>query len=264
MFTIDVSFILTFVASWLQISAIMLALPLFGEMNVPIHIRIFFSFALCLCLFPIISDQVRPFILNANTPEKLALVFAKNMVIGLSIGFIVRIMLLALVTGCNLVGMQMGFGFSSQISFLSEQDANIFYQFHNLFVILLIFSLNLHHLFIKGLVESFFIIQTNLFSSKEALFAYSLKIITDFFKISLRLSFPIIAAILISTFCLGLVARSVPQLNVFGLSFLLSFIVGLVIYAACLPFLSDIVQDQMDKFFMEASSLMHQMAIFRT
>src|SRR4051794_20169411 len=113
MFTIDISYVLTFVLAGLQVSAILLVLPLFGEANVPMHVRIFFAFSLTLAVFNEIQPALEPWvILQLKSPEHMILAMLKAVLLGVTIGFGARLIVLGLSAGANIVGMQMGFGFS--------------------------------------------------------------------------------------------------------------------------------------------------------
>jgi flagellar biosynthetic protein FliR len=101
---------------------------------------------------------------------------------------------------------------------------------------LIFLVLSMHHIFIAGIFESFKLIPAGGLSLNAPLAVMLLDISSGVFVIAVQLSAPILVAVLFTTAALGLIARTVPQMNVFTISFPANFFIGLLVYIATLPF----------------------------
>jgi len=112
---------------------------------------------------------------------------------------------------------------------------------------MLFLSLNLHFGIVIAIKKSFDIIPLfNVKLSKE-LVLYLINQSGDIFLTSMQLAAPILIAILISTAALGILSRSVPQLNIFAISYAINFLLGMVIYIATLTMFPDWVSGKFEE-----------------
>lgn len=169
----------------------------------------------------------------------------RELLIGVVLGFASKAAFEGLVMAANLVGFQMGFGTGNL--FLAESDGQInsFAALHKSLIVLFFLSLSLHHIFLQAIAESFALIPAGLATTSSELFKNIVSLSAAVFVIALQLAAPILIALLFSIATLGLLARAVPQLNVFVLSFQASFFVGLLIYMATIPFFPGWMQEQL-------------------
>lgn len=224
----------TALLSFVRISAVMFSLPVYGDVSTPVRTRVLCSVAVTLALFTMIPASY-----SANLDFSimgLGLVVLSELLLGLSIGFVARMLFDGLVAAAGLLGYQMGFGTANLFLPDAGMQMDSFTALHRMLMFLIFFSLNLHHLFFAAMARSFTLISAGEFvvSSKfaEAIIMQS-EII---FVTALQVGAPVLVSLLFSTAALGLMARAVPQLNVFSLSFPIGFATGLLIYIATLPF----------------------------
>jgi flagellar biosynthetic protein FliR len=116
---------------------------------------------------------------------------------------------------------------------------NSFTALHRILVISIFFALNLHYIFINAIAESFALIPLGYATLTGSLGELLLTLSAGLFTIAIQLAAPVLVALLFTMGALGLAARTVPQLNVFVMSFPISFFVGLLIYIASFPFLPE-------------------------
>lgn len=241
MLTLDIDDLARSVLVFLRISGLFFALPFFGDKVIPIQSRILASGALALGVYPIVpsnwSDQVEFSVLPIFS------CMIREIFIGVVIGYLGKLIFEGIVMAASLVSYQMGFGTANLLLPGSDIQVNAFTALHRIIVLLFFLSLSLHYIFINGIVQTFKIIPAGSSILTPELGMTLLRDSSGIFSTAIQLSAPILIALLFSMSSLGLIARTVPQLNVFTMSFPLSFFIGLSVYAAMTPFLPGWLSD---------------------
>jgi len=230
----DLSFLMYGALAFMRIGSMLVALPVFGDSPNPVRARILMALAVTVGIFPTISPSWAP---NLDTDVlMLAYYISKEIMVGLLIGYVARLAFAGILMAAGLTSYQMGFGTSSLFLPDAGLQMDSFTALHRIFCMLIFFSLNMHHIFLSGIADSFAIIpggsavfHTNI---GEILIIMS----SGIFAIAMKIAAPIIVSLMFTMSALGLVARTVPQMNVFTLSFPASFFLGLGVYIATLPF----------------------------
>lgn len=219
---------------FIRISAILYALPFFGDSSIPVRVRILLSLALSVLIYPLLSPQW-----FSSIPKDLpSFIFhcLKETAVGLFIGYTAKIAFEAIVGAAQIVSFQMGFGTATLLMPGSDSMMDSFSAFHRSLVVLFFLSLNLHQVYITSLVETFRVIPAGGISIDQSIGAYLISITAKLFVVAMQLAAPVIISLMFAMAALGLMARTVPQLNVFVLSFPISFALGLIVYMGTLPF----------------------------
>jgi flagellar biosynthetic protein FliR len=241
MFNIDVQTLLTAAYCFIRVGGVIFSLPLFGESTVPMRVRLFLTIAISYCIFPTISPSWTP----AFRDDALwfAISILRELMIGLVIGFSAKLMFEGIILAANLVGYQMGFGTGSLLLGDAEAEMTSFTALHRIMVTMVFFSLSLHHSFITSLASTFELIPAGAAFPNQNLTTIMISATAAIFKTAIQLAAPIFVAMLFTTAALGLIARTVPQLNVFTLSFPISFFIGLGVYIASTPYLNQWIHE---------------------
>jgi flagellar biosynthetic protein FliR len=160
------------------------------------------------------------------------------LLIGAVIGFAAKLLFEGIILAANLVGYQMGFGTGSLLIGDSDVEMTSFTALHRMVVTLIFLTLSLHHSFIRAIASTFDLIPAGTSLPSHGLVKMVIDSTGAIFSTAIQLAAPIFVGMLFTTAALGLIARTVPQLNVFTLSFPISFFVGLGIYIATTPYLT--------------------------
>jgi flagellar biosynthetic protein FliR len=160
-------------------------------------------------------------------------------VIGLAIGFIGRIAFDGLMMAATVVAFQMGFSTANLFIPDYNEKMDSFSALHRMLVLSIFLSLGLHQIFISAIAETFQIIPGGAAHMSGSLAYLLIKLTGGVISVALQLAAPILVALLFTMAALGLIARTVPNMNAFIMSFPASFVVGLVIYIATLPLFPD-------------------------
>ncbi|SMF66494.1 flagellar biosynthetic protein FliR [Pseudobacteriovorax antillogorgiicola] len=225
---------------FLRVSGIVFTLPIFGDEPTPVRVRILFSVAIAFLLYPVIMPEW-----YRGMPQDawaFAVMSARELIIGLMLGFVARLVFDGIVMAASIVGYQMGFGTAN----LMIPDANIqmnsFTATHRILLMLIFLSLNLHHLYISAIADSFRLIPSGFASLDGGIGELMVQATASVFVISVQLSAPVLVALMFTMAALGLIARTVPQMNIFTMSFPTSFFIGLLIYIASLPYFPQLIK----------------------
>ncbi len=222
---------------FIRIGGILMFLPIFGDSPTPVRARIFIAGSLSVLFYHLVPNPVA----NAlqNDAIGIGVIIIKELFIGFSIGFVSKMAFDGILMAASLVGYQMGFGMANLLVPDAGQQLNGFTATHRIIVILIFLGLNLHHIFINAIAYSFTSIPLMGIEVNSGITQLIVQLSADIFTIAIQLSAPILVALLFTMGALGLIARTVPQMNVFTMSFPASFFIGLLVYIASFPFFPD-------------------------
>lgn len=229
----DPAQIIGFIVVFTRIVGIMTVAPILGDSNIPVQIKVAFAFILSLVFFPVVAAPN----LGAN-PElgRVAYVVVTEFGIGLLMGFAVRVMFTGVSLAGEVAGFQMGIGVANIFDPGSQQQVSLVGQIQMIFALLLFAALDGHHLLIKSLVESYDLIAPGALALSEQGMRFMVDRVGKIFLVGLQVGAPLIVALLAANFSMGLIARSVPQLNVIVVGFPFTIGLGLLFMIAGFPF----------------------------
>ena len=217
-----------------RISGIFLISPFFGSMNIPMFFRVGIALAMSVVLFPVVDGLGTP-----ETPPSIIMFGAAvlgELFIGWLIGFVAYISFAAITMAGKVMDMQVGFAVVNVVDPTSGQQIPLIGSFlYNLAVIILLVT-NGHHMLIAALVESFRAVPL---AGLEANISLAL-IIANFtgtiFLTGMKIAMPITFAILLTNVGLGLLSRTMPQMNIFVVGIPMQLMIGLFVLSMIMPF----------------------------
>jgi len=227
-----------------RVSAFILFVPILGSTQFPARIKIGFILLLSLSVFPLVRNLPLP---EPRGVLDFTLYLFSEATAGLVLAFATRLIFTAVQIAGTVVDFQMGFGVVNVIDPQTQSQVSITAQFHNIFTILLYLALNAHHWTIYSLVESFQLINPAEFSVTAGTMALLLKLFAGTFVVAVKIAAPIMAILLFISVGLGLVARTVPQMNVFIVGFPLQIGVGLLMVGLTMSFFGMVMTRHIEK-----------------
>ena len=202
----------TFLLIVCRVATVIMIVPIFGGRSVPATVKIGLSLLLSLILLPLTLGRATP--PPEEMPVYLTLV-ARELLIGALIGFAVLLIFTALQAAGHIVGLQMGFSLANVVNPLTADHASLIDQFYALLAALVFFTMNGHHALILAIQQSFDIAPVGAAGLGLPPASILLGWGRDLFSVAARISLPIVAALLLADVAMAVIARSVPQLNVF-------------------------------------------------
>jgi flagellar biosynthetic protein FliR len=217
-----------------RVLAILLSIPIFDTRNVPAIVKAGLAIALSVMLFPAVGESLFPPVLLLG-PFMMALL--TEILIGFIIGFGVKVMFASVQLAGQYCGVQMGLAMANVIDPFSESQGSLVSGFYNLFAVLIFLSLDAHHWFIYTIGETFRLVPPGGFEPLPGTFLELAGKGGEMFQMCLRVGAPVIAVLLITSFAFALIARTVPQMNVFIVAMPVKVAVGMIFMALSLPYL---------------------------
>jgi Flagellar biosynthesis pathway, component FliR len=167
--------------------------------------------------------------------------------IGLAVAYSARLLFTAVQIAGTIVDFQMGFGVVNVFDPQTETQVSVTAQFQNIITILMFLALDAHHIIIGAIVESFFLINPSQINFSTFTPEIILLLFKATFVTAVKIAAPIMAILFFISVGLGLVARTVPQMNVFIVGFPLQIGVGLLMVGLSMSFFSIVVQGQIEQ-----------------
>ncbi len=172
----------------------------------------------------------------ATAPGALPVLLAApiELLIGLCLGFIISLGFHAIELGGRLLSLQMGLSLGAVFSPTSHEGSTVFDPFFSIFAGILFLSLNLHVTMVEALAKSFETLPMGgAWPSELWLLAARMTALT--LELGTRIAMPLALVLLLAELAVALVARAIPQINVFFLGLPLKILLGLAVTAAALP-----------------------------
>ena len=214
-----------------RLGTMVMLMPAIGENFVPIRIRLAFSFALMLMLFPILSAAIPTL---PTTVSGVAGAVIKEFAIGLLIGSVLRFFMSSLASAGEVISIQSTLGFAQTANPTQAAPSTTLATFLGLMGLILILTTNLHHMFISAIVRSYAIFPFARDVSVVDANTLAIQTVSRSFALGLQLAAPIVAFSLIFNIATGLVGRVMPQFQIFFVASPLMVLAALSIFALSL------------------------------
>lgn len=221
---INFAIIPVFLLIFVRITAFFVTVPLFSYRTIPNTFKIGMSFFLALIIFPIINtDQI--------VLDNYPLLLMKEAVIGLLIGLIAYIILSAVQIAGGFVDFQMGFAIANVVDPQTGAQSPILGQYFYIIALLFLLSVNGHYLIIDGIYNSFQFIALDKYVpfGEESIAHFIIYTFNRMFIIAFQIAIPIVGCLFLVDIALGMIARTVPQLNVFVVGLPIKILVSFVV-----------------------------------
>jgi flagellar biosynthetic protein FliR len=216
----------------LRVSGILVAAPIFSHRSVPNIIKIGLIIITSLIILPTLTP------LKINLPADLlglVVVLIKEVAAGLAIGFSAQMLFIGVQFAGDLIGLQMGFGIVNVMDPNSESQVPLVGQFQLIIATLIFLSLDGHHLVLSSIINSVKVIPLGQVAFSNLSAELVIRAGVNTLAQGIKLGAPCIVTLFLLDVALGIVARTVPQMNVFIVGFPLKIGGGLLMLGASLP-----------------------------
>lgn len=222
-----------------RVAGMLAAVPAIGARAVPAQVRIGLVLGLSVILVPVVGDRVRP--LDASLAHVLALGFTEFLV-GMALGLCVRFVFVAFEMAGELLGVQMGLSLVSVFDPTAGVQTPLLGRFTGLLAFLIFFAIDGHHAVLEALVSSFQLVPPWGVHLSGTVVDAVLKLSVGMFALALTVAAPVMTALFITTFAMGILGRAIPQLNVMVNTFPVTIGMGLLAMGLSLPLFGTVAQ----------------------
>lgn len=207
---IDLTIVPTFLLVFARMLAFLITLPLFSYRTIPLPFRIGLAFFLSLILtssFVEVSDEIY---------TNFIVLLIKEVTVGLLVGLIGYMIMSIVQIAGGFIDFQMGFAVANVIDPQTGAQSPLIGQYFYMIAILFLLSIDGHHMLINGMLHSYDVVPIDAFLSLQGdLGEFIVLTFNRLFLIAFQISLPLVGSLFLVDVALGIIARTVPQLNVF-------------------------------------------------
>jgi flagellar biosynthetic protein FliR len=221
----------TFMLVLARVSAMVMLLPGLGESNIPVRIKIAIAVLLTLIILPLHRSAYQ---IDLQSMNPLLVMMVHEIIVGVVLGATARVTLSALQVGGAVIAQQMGLGFVTSIDPTQGQQGVLIGNFLTMLGVTLLFATDSHYLVIAALNDSYAIFSPGELTPSGDIAALATRAFAAAFKIGIQLSAPFLVFGLVFNIGLGVLARLMPQMQVYFVGVPLSILIGFLIFSLVL------------------------------
>jgi flagellar biosynthetic protein FliR len=221
----------TFMLVLARVSAMVMLLPGLGESNIPARIKIAIAVLLTLIILPLHHSAYQ---IDLQSMNPLLVMMVHEIIVGVVLGATARVTLSALQVGGAVIAQQMGLGFVTSVDPTQGQQGVLIGNFLTMLGVTLLFATDSHYLVIAALNDSYAIFSPGDLTPSGDIAALATRAFAAAFKIGIQLSAPFLVFGLVFNIGLGVLARLMPQMQVYFVGVPLSILVGFLIFSLVL------------------------------
>ena len=221
----------TFMLVFARVGAMVMLLPGLGESNIPVRIKIAIALLLTLIIVPLHRADYH---VNTDSLSALLVMFIYEILIGIVLGATARVTLAALQVAGAVIAQQLGLGFVTSVDPTQGQQGVVIGNFLTMLGITMLFATDSHHLVIAALNDSYSIFSPGEVMPSGDVAALATRAFAAAFKIGMQLSAPFLVFGLVFNIGLGVLARLMPQMQVYFVGVPLSILAGFLVFSLVL------------------------------
>jgi flagellar biosynthetic protein FliR len=235
-----------------RILGLLATAPVFNNAGLPRRIRLLIGLAVAFALAPGLPPMPA---IPAGSWLGLV-VLAQQVVIGVLMGYVLRIAFSAVDVAGELIGLQMGLSFAVFYDPQNAAQTPVLSEFLGLLATLIFLAMNGHLLVISVLAESFRLLPVAAMPLAAKGFGAIASWAAILFSAGLLLSLPLVAALLIANLAMGVLSRVAPQLNLFAVGFPVTMVAGFTVLMISLPYFGAAMERLFDQGFTALRSVL--------
>ncbi len=217
---------------FVRIATTFFAAPVMGHTSLPTLVKIFLALLISYMVFLSIDKsalkiEVSLWFLATNA--------IKEILSGLMMGFMLHIVFFGISFAGSLIGFDMGLSMAETFNPMEETQGNVIGELIYFATILLFFLIDGHHYLIRGLVYSFHVIPIGKFTITASVFQLLIKYSSLVFVIAVKIASPILVSFFLISIAEGIIARVIPQMQIFFVTQPLRIGIGLIFLSTLVP-----------------------------
>ncbi len=216
-----------------RITALLVLSPIFGHRAIPNTLKIGLCLVISLIVF---SSWPAPGQLGDLKLIQFILLAGKELLFGLVLGYVTSLFFSVVQTAGHIIDMQMGFGMVSVLDVQNNVSVPISGNLYHITLLITFFTVNGHLRLIKILLSSFTLAPVGKLVLDARLGLAAVEVFVSSFVLVVNVAMPMIVAGLLGELLMGMIVRTVPQLNIFVVGIPLKVLLGLLMLFLVLPF----------------------------
>lgn len=219
--------------AFMRVSGFVFAAPVLGSSVIPRLIKVWYSLLIALIMVPLVGA-------TADVPSAETVSFfllaGREMLLGILMGMVCSMFVHGVEFGGHLIGLQMGFAASTLFDPMTRNQASVVGRFQGMLALVLFLIINGHHSMLQSFALSYKAVPPTLAALEPAAGRQLIGITGTIFTIAIKTSIPVLIAMLLAQLGVGLLAKTMPQMNVFVIGFPVRIALGLTIIGVTMPY----------------------------
>lgn len=224
-----------------RISGLVMTAPIYGSRTIPLRIRAFLAVGLALIITP--SQNIAAL----EPPEHLigvGVMMARELVLGLALGLAVMILFTGLQLTGQLVGQISGMSLADVFDPTFQTSVPIFTQLLDVIAMSIFLAVGGHRQVMRALLDTFHWREPGGTDLPTGIVEILTTVTTESFLIGIRAAAPVMVSLMLAVLILGLVSRTLPQLNILAIGFNINALIMLTTLSFSLGSIAWIVQER--------------------
>lgn len=218
--------VFAFLLLFTRIGAAIMVLPGYGDASVSPQIRLLLALLITALVTPALSPALP--ILPA-APVALAALLLGELVIGLFLGLIARLLLSAIDVAGMVISFQLSLANAFMFNPTMAAQGSLVGAFLSILAVLLLFVTDLHHLMLLAVIDSYSLFVPGAMPPIGDAADVVARLVADSFRIGVQIAAPFLVFGLVFYLGLGVLARLMPQVQVFFVGIPVQIMLGLVV-----------------------------------
>jgi flagellar biosynthetic protein FliR len=223
------------------------------------YVSVVFKAGLSLLIAFLLYGSVNVAVDVLKDPFSFALVVARELFIGITISFVVKIIFSAVSVAGDIISLQTGFSFARFMDPFTMTQVSVLEQFENLLASMIFFAIDAHYIVFQAIAVSFKTLPIGAATFKEPLLQYIINATTKVFSLGFKIGAPIIVTLFLVELALGMLSRMIPQINIFIEGVPIKILITMILLMVSLSFIAPVIAGLfkgMDTDFMKIMRLM--------
>lgn len=229
---IDFALFIVFFMVFIRISSLILSVQAFFPSDAPALLKIGLSMVVSMIISPLMDTST---VISVNSLMGLIPMVFKEIIVGLSMGFIINLIFSIAQMAGQMMDFSIGFSMMTLFDPIASENLSVMGRVLYWLSLMVFMLVDGHLIVIKALIDSFKVVALGGFTFLPQHSTYMIHIIFEFFVIGFKIAIPIILILLITEIVLGLVSRVMPQLNAMILGMPIKLLVGLSAFGVLIP-----------------------------
>lgn len=209
----------------------LMLLPGFGEVFVPRRVRLLLALAVTVVVAPLVTQSLPP---TSQSPFGMMAQLGSELIIGIFLGALARMMVAALHTAGVIAGFQTSLSNAQLFDPMSSDQGSLLGSLLHVMGVFVIFAADLHHLMIGALVQSYQLFVPGAALPIGDLSAAAVRVIGQSFLLGMQIAAPFVVSGMIFYLGLGLLSRLMPQVQIFFIAVPIQLALGFLVLALTL------------------------------
>lgn len=221
-----------FLLIFVRMTGLFVTAPIFGHKNIPVYFKIGFAFTTAVLMASVIKVDN---IIATDSFLLYAVYIIKEFIVGVVLGYIAYTVFTSIYIAGQIIDMQIGFGMVNVYDPISNIQVPVTANLYYILAMLIFLVTNGHHILIKALFQSFELIPLGSVAIGPKMMDNIIELFQQIFTIGFKIAAPIVAAVIVTDVVLGIISKTIPQMNVFVLGMPLKILIGIIIIMITIP-----------------------------